>query len=150
MISHFVAARRFVVSSALAFAALVSWGSPSNAAPTAAKLDDKNPVTVSDSGDSWVLDNGIVKASINKKSGRMRSLIYKGIETMGRNGGGVEAEQFRGFCARHDGRDLHPPDDDAIGDEGERYKDEELDQSASRACALWSGSARPDTISRSS
>jgi rhamnogalacturonan endolyase len=44
-------------------------------------------VTVTDNGRSWTLNNGIVKATINKDSGSMTSLIYRGIKTM-RSGGG--------------------------------------------------------------
>src|SRR5438034_340018 len=89
MNSRFVSARRLATYCALAFTVFICTVLPLEAAATAAKPDGKAPVTVSDSGDNWVLDNGLVKASITKKSGRMRSLIYKGIETMGRNGGGV-------------------------------------------------------------
>jgi rhamnogalacturonan endolyase len=39
------------------------------------------PVTVVDNGRSWTLDNGIVKATINKDSGSLASLIYKGFNT---------------------------------------------------------------------
>jgi rhamnogalacturonan endolyase len=44
-------------------------------------------VTVIDNGASWTLDNGIVKATIRKGSGSMASLVYRGVETMGGNGG---------------------------------------------------------------
>ena len=44
------------------------------------------PVTVTDNGTTWTMDNGIVKATINKRDARMPSLVYKGINTMG--GGG--------------------------------------------------------------
>jgi rhamnogalacturonan endolyase len=36
------------------------------------------PVTVKDNGNTWTLDNGIVKATINKRTGEMQNLIYKG------------------------------------------------------------------------
>jgi rhamnogalacturonan endolyase len=45
------------------------------------------PVTVTDNGNSWTLDNGIVKATVKKGSGNLQSLKYHGIETMGGNGG---------------------------------------------------------------
>jgi len=35
-------------------------------------------VTIADDGRDWALDNGIVKALVNKRSGEMQSLIYKG------------------------------------------------------------------------
>ena len=43
-------------------------------------------MTVADNGGNWTLDNGIVKATINKRNGNMTSLVYHGINTMG--GGG--------------------------------------------------------------
>ena len=45
------------------------------------------PVTVTDNGRSWTLDNGIVKATVNKGSGSLASLIYHGVETIGGTGG---------------------------------------------------------------
>jgi rhamnogalacturonan endolyase len=48
---------------------------------------DAFAVTVTDGDGSWTLDNGIVRATIRKGSGSMASLIYRGIETMGGNGG---------------------------------------------------------------
>jgi rhamnogalacturonan endolyase len=53
-------------------------------------VDSHNPnvaVTVTDNGRTWTLDNGIVKATIRKDSGSMASLVYRGVETMGGNGG---------------------------------------------------------------
>jgi rhamnogalacturonan endolyase len=44
------------------------------------------PVTITDNGNSWLLDNGIVKATVNKRNGNLVSLVYRGINTMG--GGG--------------------------------------------------------------
>ena len=60
------------------------------AAPVVAKPAVNTPVTINDTGDTWVLDNGIVKATVLKSTGRLSSLIYKGIETMGRNTEGWE------------------------------------------------------------
>ena len=45
------------------------------------------PVTVTDNGGTWTLDNGIVKAIIDKRNGAMDSLFYKGIDTMGHEQG---------------------------------------------------------------
>lgn len=47
-------------------------------------------VTVTDNGDSWTLDNGIVKATIVKDSGLMPSLKYHDKEVLGGNGGSWE------------------------------------------------------------
>jgi rhamnogalacturonan endolyase len=44
-------------------------------------------VTVTDDARTFTIDNGIVKATIRKNSGSMASLIYKGVEMMGGNGG---------------------------------------------------------------
>ena len=54
--------------------------------PAVAKPAVNAPVTVTDNGGTWTLDNGIVKATINKRNGRMTSLIFHGVNTMG--GGG--------------------------------------------------------------
>ena len=45
------------------------------------------PVTITDNGSSWTLDNGIVKATITKNSGSMPSLIYKGVQVLAASGG---------------------------------------------------------------
>ena len=61
--------------------------------PVVAKPAADAPVTVSDNGRSWTLDNGIVKATINKGNGNMTSLLYHGIETMGAGGYWEETPQ---------------------------------------------------------
>lgn len=48
---------------------------PSTNQPSAA------PVTLTDNGSSWTLDNGIVQATIDKNNGLMTSLIYRGYDT---------------------------------------------------------------------
>ena len=45
------------------------------------------PVTVTDNGRTWTLDNGIVRATINKDTGAMPSLVYQGIEILAASGG---------------------------------------------------------------
>ena len=57
------------------------------AGPVAAKTNANGAVTVSDNGRQWTLDNGVVKAIINKRNGEMQSLIYKGLDTMGHDQG---------------------------------------------------------------
>ena len=39
-------------------------------------------MTLTDNGDSWTLDNGILKATILKKNGSLLQVIYHGIETL--------------------------------------------------------------------
>ncbi|MGA1984477.1 MAG: hypothetical protein ABSG84_18670, partial [Acidobacteriaceae bacterium] len=49
--------------------------------PKVAKVTVNDPVTLTDNGDSWTMDNGIVKMTILKKNGNISSLIYHGVET---------------------------------------------------------------------
>ena len=44
-------------------------------------------MTIAEDGGHWTLENGIVKAIINKRTGEMESLIYRGIDTMGHDQG---------------------------------------------------------------
>ncbi len=71
------------VSLALAVPGLGAAGSPSIAKPQV-----NAPVTVIDNGANWTLDNGIVKATVSKRDGRMTALMFHGINTMGGSGGG--------------------------------------------------------------
>jgi rhamnogalacturonan endolyase len=48
--------------------------------PQVAKATVNAPVTLTDNGDSWTLDNGIVKASILKRNGNMSFLGYHGVD----------------------------------------------------------------------
>src|ERR1035438_9512960 len=57
-----------------------------DALPKVAKSNVSVPVTVTDNGATWTLDNGIVKATINKNNSVMPSLIYHGVNTMGPGG----------------------------------------------------------------
>lgn len=52
---------------------------------------DSNSVLLQDNGNTVVLDNGIVKATINKSNATVTSLIYNGIELIsgGYNGGSI-------------------------------------------------------------
>jgi rhamnogalacturonan endolyase len=50
--------------------------------PAIAKVKVNDPVTLTDSGDTWTLDNGIVKASIRKRDGNLTSLVYHGVEVL--------------------------------------------------------------------
>ena len=54
--------------------------------PKVAKPTVKTPVIVTDTPDSWTLDNGIVKATVSKNSGNITALVYHGINTMGPGG----------------------------------------------------------------
>ena len=47
--------------------------------PKVAKVTVNGPVTLTDNGDTWTLDNGIVKATILKSNGNMSTVIYHGV-----------------------------------------------------------------------
>jgi len=65
-----------------------------DAGPVVAKSDVNAPVTLVDNGQSWTMDNGIVKATISKFDGNMTALVFHGINTMG--GGGSWEQTPRG------------------------------------------------------
>jgi rhamnogalacturonan endolyase len=58
------------------------------------KVPNSGPVVVTDNGRTWTMDNGIVRATINKSNGTMSSLVYRGVNTMG--GGGYWEETPQG------------------------------------------------------
>jgi len=47
--------------------------------PKVAKVTVNDPVTLTDNGDTWTLDNGIVKATILKSNGNMTTVYYHGV-----------------------------------------------------------------------
>jgi rhamnogalacturonan endolyase len=53
--------------------------------PAIAKPHADTPVTLTDNGASWTLDNGVIKASILKENSRMQALVYKDIDIVGRS-----------------------------------------------------------------
>ena len=80
---------------------------PADAAlPAVAKATAAVPVRVSDNGSSWTLDNGIVKATINKGNGAMSALYYHGINTMA--GGGYWEETPMGAPVHTDTVTIDP------------------------------------------
>ena len=56
------------------------------AAPVIDKPAVNQPVTLADSPSDWILDNGIVRATIDKKKCSITSMRYKGQELMGPGG----------------------------------------------------------------
>src|SRR5665213_3711034 len=54
------------------------------ALPQVQKVTVNAPVTLTDNGDSWTLDNGIVKMTVLKRNGNLSSLVYHGIEVLTR------------------------------------------------------------------
>jgi rhamnogalacturonan endolyase len=49
------------------------------ALPKVAKVTVNAPVTLTDNGDTWTLDNGIIKATIIKKIGSVQQVVYHGL-----------------------------------------------------------------------
>jgi rhamnogalacturonan endolyase len=76
-------ARVFSASTFCALAiALTGAAAQSSVTPQVEKVTVKSPVTLTDNGDSWTLDNGIVKATVPKRDGNLSSLSYRGIEIL--------------------------------------------------------------------
>ena len=55
-------------------------------APIAALPTVTSLVTVKDTPTAWILDNGLVKATVSKKNGNMTQLTYRGVDLIGRGG----------------------------------------------------------------
>jgi rhamnogalacturonan endolyase len=55
-------------------------------APRIVKSTVNVPVTLADNGDSWTLDNGIVKATFAKRSGNPLQILYRGINIIPNRG----------------------------------------------------------------
>jgi hypothetical protein len=52
--------------------------------PLVAKPTADTPVTIANSGDSWTMDNGIMKLTVSKRNARVTGLVYNGLNLMGR------------------------------------------------------------------
>ena len=67
----------FSVSAVLALTVVLTSGAAAQSAaqvlPKVEKVTVNAPVTLTDNGDSWTLDNGIIKATIPKRDGRQGS-----------------------------------------------------------------------------
>ena len=79
--------RTRLILSALAFGLIVNSTDARAAAPVVAKPNGTAAVTVVDNGTTWTLDNGIVKATVNRRTGDLETLVYRGIDTMGHDQG---------------------------------------------------------------
>jgi rhamnogalacturonan endolyase len=81
-------ARLLFGSTFLALAVLLSSSAIAQPAahllPKVAKVTVNSPVTLTDNGDSWTLDNGIVKMTVPKRDGNLSSLVYHGVEILTR------------------------------------------------------------------
>jgi hypothetical protein len=79
-------AKLLFVSTLLALAVLLSSGAKAQSTapvlPKVAKVTVNVPVTLTDNGDSWTLDNGIVRMTVLKRNGNLSSLVYHGVEIL--------------------------------------------------------------------
>ena len=79
-------AMRLHVSEFLALAVVFVSGATAqpaaHALPKVEKVTVNAPVTLTDNGDTWTLDNGIVKVVVAKRDGNLSSLVYHGIEIL--------------------------------------------------------------------
>jgi rhamnogalacturonan endolyase len=83
---------RFLVAALVSATVAVPALRAVEAAPAVAKPTIDAPVVLVDTADAWTLDNGIVKATVLKRSGKLTSLIYQGQETL--NGRSEGWEQY--------------------------------------------------------
>jgi rhamnogalacturonan endolyase len=74
------------LSSFLALSVVLASGATAQPAahvlPKVAKATVNAPVTLVDNGDSWTLDNGIVKVTLAKRDGNLSSIVYHGVEVL--------------------------------------------------------------------
>jgi rhamnogalacturonan endolyase len=79
--------RGLVVSTfiALTFALPAPFLRQAIAEPMVAKPAVNAPVTLTDNGATWTMDNGIVKATIIKNNGNMQTIMYHGVSIVGRS-----------------------------------------------------------------
>ena len=81
-------AKVLIVSAFLAVAVFFSSNAVAErtaaASPRVEKAIVNSPVTLTDNGDSWILDNGILKATISKRDGNLTALVYHGVSIIDR------------------------------------------------------------------
>jgi rhamnogalacturonan endolyase len=74
------------ISSFLALAVVLASGAAAQPAahvlPKVAKATVNAPVTLTDNGDSWTIDNGIVKVTLAKRDGNLSAIVYHGVEIL--------------------------------------------------------------------
>jgi rhamnogalacturonan endolyase len=82
--------RRLALASFLSAGLLPPALRADSAAPAVAKPAVDAPVTLADNGDTWTLDNGLVKITVLKRTGRLTSLVYQGREELNARSEGWE------------------------------------------------------------
>jgi len=83
-VSLFLALAVVVIYGVLTQQAAKAQPSTASVQPKVAKVTVNAPVTLTDNGDSWTMDNGIVKMSLLKRNGNLTSLVYHGVEVLTR------------------------------------------------------------------
>jgi rhamnogalacturonan endolyase len=78
-----VVARGLLASAFIAMALAAPGLRAAGAAPVIAKPAATAPVTITDNGTTWTMDNGIVKLTILKASSGIQSLVYHGVTVAG-------------------------------------------------------------------
>ncbi len=77
--------RRVILPALTLMFGLVASFNMALAAPIVAKPTISTPVTLTDNGTTWMLDNGITKITIYKNNSDLQSIIYKGINIVPRS-----------------------------------------------------------------
>jgi rhamnogalacturonan endolyase len=81
-------AMRLRVSTSLALSVVLTFGAVAQPAahplPKVEKVTVNAPVTLTDNGASWTLDNGIVKLTLAKRDANLSSIVYRGVEVLTR------------------------------------------------------------------
>ena len=76
----------FSVSAVITLTVVLASGATAQPAaqvqPKVAKVMINSPVTLTDNGDSWTLDNGILKATLTKRDGNLTALVYHGVSIL--------------------------------------------------------------------
>ena len=78
-----VVARGLLASAIIAMALAAPVLRAAGAAPVIAKPAATAPVTITDNGTTWTMDNGIVKLTILKATSGIQSLVYHGVTVAG-------------------------------------------------------------------
>jgi rhamnogalacturonan endolyase len=75
--------RGIVVFALLVIASVAAMPQAAHGEPVVAKPQVNAPVTITDNGATWTMDNGIVKATVLKNNSNMSALVYHGITIAG-------------------------------------------------------------------
>jgi rhamnogalacturonan endolyase len=84
--THTAATRGLLASAFISLVLTVPALRAADGPPVVAKPAVNAPVTITDNGGTWTMDNGIVKATINKANSHVSALVYHGINLMGPGG----------------------------------------------------------------